>query len=1775
MSQEEEISINLKVEDSKKAVDNLQDFDNKLEQTTKAIQKVALSSVDLAKSSEKANNSIVDSTKENKNYSEALIKVGNTLAVVAAKVGAFSFREVSAQVDDAVTSFRNLSFGIAATATASTAAQMIIANNLLKSFSALDDEMRNVNAILKETPQGFNDLSDKVRDLSLNLKLATETEIAKGLYDVAGAGYEGAAGLTVMDVAIKASKAGRVEVKDSATLIAQTLNGMGKGAEFATETANILFKTVERGVISFQDLALGLGDITANAKTLEISLESVGAALALETRKGTTPQKAITNLNSLYMSLAAQSELAKKTAFDLGIAIDANAVKTKGFAKVISEMVAAAKGTGDLEGTLFKLLGRQEAMNAALQLSNADEFKAEMKAMENSSNSLTEALTEQSKALSVQFDELKIGLEAIKTESGELVGSIASSVIPTLKSAIDEFNSLHESTRTTIYWITGITLAIPAVITAFGACTLGIGLLIAQFMITKFVLGVITGLLKPLTTLLMQLALVLKNAAVAAYNFAAGTTAGSGALTALKASLTTAVAGFATYMAIVTAAAVAVGLLVKATLDLSKAQEQQRKDEQRNYDTQKDAVKKIAELRKKEAEGIKLTAKEQRDYAVALMSLGDSNKVLRDEAQRRAKLGREVQVQEKKEAAKAKPLTSEQQKNKQNFFDELSQEEINLSKNSFKKAQFEADKWRKEEQDKIKSNLAVNILTQEEAKKAELRIENIYNQKISQAREAYNKEIQDKKDKAEKEAREKREKAEREASESAEKAYKSLLSGLDRELNANETKANNGEISFKQKIDEENKILIQQRNIYRDLMTDNRILGDTKLKYAEKETELDLKVSQNKKDLQKKLISDQIEARKTQTENELDRLQTEHEQKKLLDSDFYNNQIFLFKKHNQELENIKKSTSKYGDERKNIESEIKATAAKIKELEDKKKQARKLEDDKFISDSVEEKTGRKKVEQIAFERSIEYIETQIKENENLYRLKKISEDEYFKNNQSFLNQLADKYERYSNKIVGDEVKKNDLIAKSNDARFQKELEQLERSEKAEEATINAKNSLYNSIFDSSLNIGNAFEKIDNSLFNIVGKGLQGLGNAASQYNSLQQSFNDTSQAFKKGEITKEAKNFIDTTNILNTVVNQISDSIDRFSESQTKFSFNTKAAEKALKDFGSSSKQFNQALQDINESISDNIASLPGVLNPVLGKLIRMIHDATGVTRSEIQKVIDSETERVRQNSRNVELETLAFQANAENATLETKINYAKKAYEHKVENLKKSDYTEAAYMAKSLLLSTEYFREINELHRKEIDIKLNKRKELNDLETDEIKKLKEATQIELEEIENSLDNEDMKYKKKLKLQQEFEKKSQELYEKTAKERENLIDKAVKKAIDGATRELNAQKIIFEKQSSFLKKTISTLEDQIDAIKAKYDKLREASPGDSKDEFNSLVSNLKSDPKRLGKLLYKAESRFIADQQLEKKMLDIAELKGEISHIDKLQRFKEMAAEANVYYSNIAEQLPRDSEKFYEFQEKTLDTFKDFSDYYNDYLNTKEKADTKPFEKKINDTNKDLKEVENKINDITIQIEEYKNKFEGIGADWKDSMNNAMFGTDGWITKFNQFIDTDLAAKIAAATNQVKSITSSLPVVVPASTNSSQTTTKSNDINSFKQANESIDDAIARIKREDAAAEKARLDALKPKAATPSTTWNTPTTLAAANPYTNLITNQKSNVNYVQPASNLVNTSNSNSYTVNIDNVNANDPNNINKMVNALMAGINSITKVKDQRYGY
>ena len=309
--------------------------------------------------------------------------------------------------------------------------------------SEFETAMLNVNSIAKESPATFDAMKESVLELSKELPQSAET-LAQGLYDIASSGFAGEEGLQVLEAAAKAASAGLAQTSESAAGITAVLNAYGYGAEEAQRVSDILFKTVDRGVITFPELAKEIGKTTALSAPLGVSLEEVAAGIATLTKNGIDGANATTQLNAIMAAILKPSDKAARIAGFYGVELGAAALETKGLTGFLSDLITKTKGSSE---ALSLILGDARAVRGGFVLAKngGAQFREELALMQNAAGATDTALSFQEQGLAFQLQILSNNFNAMAIEVGtvvipeliKLLGTFRQQILPALGSVVD------------------------------------------------------------------------------------------------------------------------------------------------------------------------------------------------------------------------------------------------------------------------------------------------------------------------------------------------------------------------------------------------------------------------------------------------------------------------------------------------------------------------------------------------------------------------------------------------------------------------------------------------------------------------------------------------------------------------------------------------------------------------------------------------------------------------------------------------------------------------------------------------------------------------------------------------------------------------------------------------------------------------------------------------------------------------------------------------------------------------------------------------------------------------------------------------------------------------------------------------------------------------------------------------------------------------------------------------------------------------------------------
>jgi len=322
----------------------------------------------------------------------------------------------------------------------------------VKMASQFETSMYNVNSISKLSEAQFKKQSDAVLTLSTKLPQSAKV-LADGLYDIASSGFAGADGLKVLEASAKAASAGMTDTATSAKGITAVLNTYGFSAEEAGRVSDTMFKTVDKGVITFEELSSTIGDSLGMAKAAGLSFEELSGAIAYMTIKGLNASEAGTAVSRLMTSMLKPTDDLAQVFKNTGYESGEMALKQLGLAGTLKLVQDA---TGGSITKMLELIPEIRAVKGANALLGAgyEELTGFMSDFKDTADATDVALKEQSKSLDFQMKLLKNNANAVVIALGsELIPSITKYV-----TGLTKFIQTHKEATVTLIKYSGAIL---------------------------------------------------------------------------------------------------------------------------------------------------------------------------------------------------------------------------------------------------------------------------------------------------------------------------------------------------------------------------------------------------------------------------------------------------------------------------------------------------------------------------------------------------------------------------------------------------------------------------------------------------------------------------------------------------------------------------------------------------------------------------------------------------------------------------------------------------------------------------------------------------------------------------------------------------------------------------------------------------------------------------------------------------------------------------------------------------------------------------------------------------------------------------------------------------------------------------------------------------------------------------------------------------------------------------------------------------------------------
>lgn len=414
----------------------------------------------------------------------------------------------------------------------------------VKAAGDFDTNFRQITTIITASDEDLAKFRDAILQYA-STSTKPLAEITSALSAAIGSGVDWSKSLDLIATAERLAVATRADLDSTTKVLVSTLNSYGMQIGDAGKLSDLFFKIIDDGDISMNDLAASFAKVAPVAKIAGVSLEEIGAAIAVLTASGIKPAESIEYLRGAISNILSPSKDAKELAESLGITWGAAGLKADGLAGLLQKVSAATGGSAEQMKVLFGDIG---AFTAAATLAGpqAEKFAETVKAMGNVTGATDAAFAKMADSLTVSTAKIAGAFGVLTVQIGtpllDEFGSVANAIAEifkalgtsvkegALKEIVDFIESLMADLAATMQTVaknlpaaleqadlSGFTEGIQSVIDAFGllfrsidittvdGLTRAIELAGAAFLgLSKFTAGVIESF-KPLFDWLVKI----------------------------------------------------------------------------------------------------------------------------------------------------------------------------------------------------------------------------------------------------------------------------------------------------------------------------------------------------------------------------------------------------------------------------------------------------------------------------------------------------------------------------------------------------------------------------------------------------------------------------------------------------------------------------------------------------------------------------------------------------------------------------------------------------------------------------------------------------------------------------------------------------------------------------------------------------------------------------------------------------------------------------------------------------------------------------------------------------------------------------------------------------------------------------------------------------------------------------------------------------------------------------------------------------------------------
>lgn len=364
-----------------------------------------------------------------KEYNREISRLTNELNELETAAGGGKFKKWASEAFDAIPGANLLKNPLVAGITAATFAG--------SAGMTFDENMAKVNITAQLDEAGLDDLKKRLKQIAADNKTDIQV-VPVGFEAINSQVNDVELSLSILDAALKGSKAGFTDLDTVSAALAQTLSIVGKENTTAQEVLDTFFAAKRVGAGEFADFARYMPNLIAGADNLGITYKEVAGTFAYMTGKGQSAERAATLMENAF-SVLGRVDVRKKLSA-AGVDVFDDTGKIRSVVDIFTDLQNVLGGLNDEQKSSlleqFGLVDKEAKSAFSVLMSDTEKLRESMNDVANSTGETTAALGYSRNAVQ-QATEVWNQFKNIGLQVGEIILPVISAGLTVAGSVLD------------------------------------------------------------------------------------------------------------------------------------------------------------------------------------------------------------------------------------------------------------------------------------------------------------------------------------------------------------------------------------------------------------------------------------------------------------------------------------------------------------------------------------------------------------------------------------------------------------------------------------------------------------------------------------------------------------------------------------------------------------------------------------------------------------------------------------------------------------------------------------------------------------------------------------------------------------------------------------------------------------------------------------------------------------------------------------------------------------------------------------------------------------------------------------------------------------------------------------------------------------------------------------------------------------------------------------------------------------------------------------------